>query len=175
MTSTPTAVATDQPISSRLAMRLAAAADGYQNGKTVWFTARLEPDEDGSFHMSPAIEAEDRPNLSLEPGVVLFGPYRSDRQGPEKTTPVVRVTLELSNGKTIGFPATRYDAIIWSTSSLGKFAIPHYVAFEGLEAAGVLRDKFVNDASVFVMAHGPNTEYDLHPVDGVAGGQLIEI
>jgi hypothetical protein len=165
----------DKPISARLLRRLAAAADGFRNGLTVWFTANYEPEgEDESFKISKAIVQDDPPTTQPGPGRKHFGPYKSTGE-PIRTTPIVEIVLHVqtANGiQTVSIPAKDYDAIFWSTSALEKFAIPHYVVFEGLKRAAKLEKKFKDDASVYAIVHGPNTEYSTRPVDAVPAGML---
>lgn len=159
------------PISSRLALRLAAAAEGFQDGTTVWFVARYEPDPNGSFGVKKPIVSEKRPAVSLEPGEGLFGPYRSEREEPSQRTPVLKIAVQVQDGekvRTVEFDARDFDALFWSTSAIEKFAIPHYVAFEGLTRAEKLKKDFL-DPKVYLMAHGPNTEYELRTLDEKGG------
>jgi len=154
---------TEIPISSRLARRLAAAADGYQNGKMVWFTALAEPDEEGNFQISEAIVSDTRPADPVDPKRRVYGPFLSEREGPARSTPIVKITLHVQEGgqvRQVEFPADKYDALFWSTSALDKFAVPHYVAFEGLPQATEMRAEYVDHSAVFAIVHGPNTEYD---------------
>jgi len=163
----PTSLASfDRPVSARLARRLAAAADGYRTGEVIWFRARYVPDENFSFGISEPIVSKVRPQPDdLADGEGLFGPFQTEVDGPGLTrTPIVEVVLRLAGGEETRFPADRYDALFWSMSSLEKFAIPHYVEFQGLEVAKRLREDFLKP-EVYVMAHGPNTEYTMRALD----------
>jgi hypothetical protein len=160
----------DRPITSGLARRLAAAADGYQNGRLIWFTARYEP-VSGNYEISKAIESEVRPPAPENPEFGVFGPFRNDAAAI-KRTPVVGVTLHLAGGETRKFAADEYDAVIWSNSAIRKFALPHYGEYIGLEYAMAVRDGFLKD-NVAAFVHGPNTEYKLVRTDDDGDNFLI--
>lgn len=146
-----------RPITASLARRLAAAADGYRNGEVVWFTARyVAVDED--FDISEGLEG-DRPAAPEDPDYGVFGPFQNDAD-QIKRTPVVKVTLHLSDSTERTFAAAKCDAIFWSSSAIRKFAIPHYAEYIGLDYAKKIRDDF-GQANVSAFAHGPNTEYEL--------------
>lgn len=152
----------EMPITAGLARRLAAAADGYRNGRVIWFTARYEP-VNGDYEISTAIESLIRPAAPKDPAFGLFGPFRNDAEAI-KRVPVVRVTLHLEGGDTRSFEADKYDAVMWSNSAIRKFALPHYAEYIGLELAMKVRDGFLQD-NVTAFVHGPNTEYEMVQTD----------
>jgi hypothetical protein len=161
---------TDRPITSGLARRLAAAADGYRNGHLIWFTARYEP-VGGNYEISEAIESQARPAAPEDPEFGVFGPFKNDADAI-KRTPVIGVTLHLEGGETRRFAADKYDAVIWSNSAIRKFALPHYAEYIGLEYAMAVRDGFLkNNVAAFV--HGPNTEYRMVRTDDDGDNFLI--
>ena len=91
-----------RPLSAGLARRLAAAASGFPDGRTVWFIARHEPDANGSYQVSAPIVSDTRPAEPRDPAFGIFGPYQTPVPGhPAKRADVVRVVLHLSNGTTM--------------------------------------------------------------------------
>lgn len=153
-----------RPISAALARRLAAAASGFPNGQTVWFTARHEPDASGSYQVSAPIVSGIRPAEPGDSAFGLFGPYQTPVPGhPAKRADVVRVVLHLSNGTSIDLPAGDADCVFWTAAAIEKFAVPYYASLGNLELAVRIRDEF-NRADVVAMDHGPNTEYDMRRI-----------
>lgn len=159
-----------RPISAKLARRLAAAADGYRDGREVWFTARYVPENGYNFHISKPIVREDLGKVTLKDDEGLFGPFETPFDpGDQKRTPIEKITLHLAGGGAVTFAAADYDSLFWSTSALDKFAVPFYVEFLGMEAGEQLQQDF-QKAEVFAVAHGPNTEYTTRLADTPTDG-----
>jgi hypothetical protein len=163
-----------QPVSAKLARRLAAAADGYRDGREVWFTASFTP-KDGqngnNFDISEAIPGDgtSAPDVTLSDGYGLFGPFLTEESGDPKRTPIASIVLRLPGGD-VEIDASKYDAMFWSSSSLDKFAVPHYATVLDLSMAAKLQREF-SEPSVYLVLHGPNTEYDLKSIPNL-GGQV---
>ena len=151
----------ETPISAMLARRLAGAASGYADGKKIWFTARYRRDDEFSFRVSEPIVSDERPAEPADDELGLFGPFLTpQRRVAAKRTPVVRVYLELEDGKTITLDAKHADCVFWSEAALEKFAIPYYASLGDLELAQEIRTRF-RKPDVVALDHGPNTEYTL--------------
>jgi hypothetical protein len=158
---------TQKPTSAGLARRLAAAADGYLNGKIIWFIARYEP-VDGSYDISEAIEQDDRPADPVDADYGVFGPYRNDAVDT-RHTPVIAVTLHLKNGRNITLEDPKCDAVFWSASAIRKFVLPHYAEYVSLEYARKIETDFRVDPDIVALTHAPNTEYTMkRSTDGTA-------
>jgi hypothetical protein len=168
----PTPPSFAQPISAKLARRLAAAADGYRDGKVVWFTASYTPldgDNGNNFGISEAIPGTGTtaPDLPIPPGYGLFGPFLTTANDRPKKTEILRITVALPDREVV-IDASKYDAMFWSSSSVDKFAVPHYATVLDLKMAATLQQDFGQE-NVYLVLHGPNTEYKLQAVPAQDG------
>jgi len=169
----PVAPGARKALSARLSRRLAAAADGFRDGREIFFTARFEPENNGDFDLDGPFTRDQVATLRVPPGFGIFGPYQTDECDDDLSrTPIKTITIELHDGKKWSFEGTRFDALFWSVSALEKFAIPHYTTVHGVEKARGILKGFV-ETDVFLMGHDPNTEETMVGLTPRPGAQTI--
>jgi len=157
-------------ISAKLVRRLAAAAEGFRDGREIFFMARFEAEPDGDFDLDGPYTRDQLDTLRVPQGFGIFGPYQTaDCSDDISRTPVKKITIELHGGETFSFEGTRFDALFWSVSALEKFAIPHYTSVRGVDKAQHILRRFV-ETDVFLLAHDPNTEETMIGVTPGPGG-----
>jgi hypothetical protein len=157
-------------ISAKLVRRLAAAAEGFRDGREIFFMARFQAEDDGDFDLDGPYTRDQLDTLRVPAGFGIFGPYQTDACVDDiSRTPVKKITIELHGGETFSFEGTRFDALFWSVSALEKFAIPHYTSVRGVDKAQHILRRFV-ETDVFLLAHDPNTEETMIGVTPAPGG-----
>lgn len=144
-------------ISAPLLRRLSAAADGHRDGKEHFFTAQLEPDANGDFHIKGPFTAAAAAAIPAVPGRAVFGPYVTKDPPAFVQKPIRKITVELDDNTTFDVDPEKIDALFWSTSAIDKFMVPHYERFSSREVAQRIVIQFL-DPSVMMLAHDPNTE-----------------
>lgn len=166
----------DEPVSARHLWRLAGAVDGYRDGRIFWLAGRNKPDTKGSLGTMRILFSHTKPSdddLNSDKGEERwFGPYQNASdpgdisRGRVKQVIVKTCDCEASPcdcGTDISLPGNEYDAVFWTSSALEKFAVPHYVTIQGIEAAKDVMDAFRTGCGTNpppdVVVHAPNTEY----------------
>jgi hypothetical protein len=169
----PAARITRPALSAKLVRRLAAAADGFRDGREIFFTARFEPEKNGDFNLDGPFVREQLDTLRVPPGFGIFGPYMTPECDDDiGRTPIKTITIELHDGQKWSFEGKRFDALFWSISALEKFAIPHYTNVHGVEKARAMLRGF-EETDVFLMGHDPNTEETMIGLTPRPGTQTI--
>jgi hypothetical protein len=153
-----------------LLRRLAEAADGFRNKKQRYFlVGGLKPGHGGSHEVHGPYEKSDELPQHLCDDIAQgkrgwFGPFEG--QGPSATALLIDemdIRVKHPNGEqeqpVMGFPAHRFDLLVWSRSAIEKFLVPYYARMYG--GAYVDRLLAVYDAEPLqIIGHLPGTEYE---------------
>jgi hypothetical protein len=155
--------------SASLLRRVAEAADGYRNGRPMYFAVELaHPHQivEVSMDEQTAHRAAGRANRGA-PGAPthrVLGPcvtLPDSTESPDEEVVSVSVTVKSRNGnlRTIAIDARENDALVWSLAAADKFIFPYYSLVSGVDTAARIRQDFIESgASVMV---GPHKKYSL--------------
>jgi hypothetical protein len=155
---------------STLLARLAESVDGARIGRDGYFVApfKYDPKDQGhrvsgvfTKHECAVAYCEDQ---KLDPNQYgIFGPFETRKprdpllSNDGKPLRVTKVTLEIENGKSICLDGSKFDAVFWGDSAVGKFLVPYYTALGGVEEASELQVKY--DREMLLVVHLPGSEW----------------
>lgn len=133
-----------------LLKRVAQAADGFRNGRRVWFVVeRAFPHAIATFFQEAEAKAAVDDNGESH---VLVGPYRTP-VGPSSMDRVEWIDVKLAGReKPLRYNGESVDALFFSQSALDKFFYPYYTAVYGPEYAAEMRKRHTGASTLSVDA-----------------------
>ena len=145
----------NKELPASLISRLAEAADGIRNGKTIYFVAQLTPDAEtghdviGHFSSPEKAFEHKEAKKHLESGeYLIFGPFQTEDDKDYKPKDIEKVVVYPRGKKPITLEGDKFDCVFWSLSAMDKFVMPYYTSVGDLRKAGRVRKDFVKTTSI---------------------------